>query len=276
MKFIVKIPENADASKPNAPLTNQKANNSRLVTKSRWVVEVRNAHLKKIWSVFSTRWSTRQLLHLQDDVCIAAALINKFFGDLVADKTNHEVVAVRMLEQASERNSKFQSIIRRDNFQCAIKSFVSVEEDFKFPVLDQDELKQISLGSYQIREAKQYIVQHMKSSPNQTTYICFECPQNILQTQFADIIDEKNIEQPVVVLTQLSSRFRSKKTYDTFIRADVSKNAPDSIIACCCECKHGLRTIGCCSHIMSTIFYLCYGRHSGGFQPVAPYLETLF
>lgn len=275
LKFIVKIPEFADAAKPNAPLTNQKANNSRMVTKIRWVVETRNAHLKKIWSLFSARWTCRGLLTLQADIRIAAALINTFFGKLVADKYNSGEVSAKMLEKSNEKKTNFHSIIQLDTFQRKKKSFVTIKSDFRFPILSKDDMNCISLGTYQIREARRYIVEHMKTSRNHT-YICFVCPSNILETFFAKIIAQKNIIEPALVLTQLSSRFRSKKAYDSFILADASKNGPDSIIAYYCECKHGLRTIGCCSHIMSTIFYLCYGRHSGDFKPVAPYLDNFF
>lgn len=275
LKFIVKIPEFADSSKPNVPLTNQKANNSRLVTKSRWVVEACHAHLKKIWSIFSTRWLNRELLHLEDDLRIAAAMINKFFAKLEADKNTAEIVSAKMIEKANEKNTSFHSIIKQHRFQREIKSFVRIKNDFEFPVLEKKELEYISLGTYQIREARRYIVEHMKASSS-NTFICFECPSNILQSYFAKIIDQKKITKPVLVLTQLSSRFRSKTSYDSFILADISKNGPDSIITYYCNCKHGLRTIGCCSHVMSTIFYLSYARHTGDFKPVAPYLETYF
>lgn len=79
-----------------------------------------------------------------------------------------------------------------------------------------------------------------------------------------------------MVMTQMQSRFRSGVVYESFILADGSKNGADAIVSYCCECKHGLRTVGCCSHIMSTIYYLARVRHSGGPIPLAPYLENLF
>lgn len=90
---------------------------------------------------------------------------------------------------------------------------------------------------------------------------------------FADLIRENNILQPVVVFTRMASRFQSKKKYDSYILADAGKNGPSAIIGYCCECKHGLRTVGCCSHIATTILYLCYARHHGGIKPVAAHVD---
>ena len=37
----------------------------------------------------------------------------------------------------------------------------------------------------------------------------------------------------------------------------------DKIPAWMCSCPCGLRTIGCCAHVASLIWYLAYARHAG-------------
>lgn len=79
-------------------LTNKQANDSRIVTKLRWVVEARNGHLKKIWPFFAKQWTTHELIHLDEDIRIAAALINIFFKLLIPDKADGEEIARGMMK----------------------------------------------------------------------------------------------------------------------------------------------------------------------------------
>lgn len=278
MKFIVKMPAVGDFSLPNAPLSKSKANQSRLVTKVRWVVEARNGHLKTIWAIFAKKWSSREIaFYLDDDIHIAAALINKFSTQLLADNDSEAVATemFRMNEQTNEVIATFHSIVQRSNFKRDLKNFIPLENNFPFPTLNEDEMKNIASGSYQLKEAKYYAAEHIKTSAD-STFKCYWCPHEILTRKFADIIAQKNIQEPALVLTCLASRFRSKKSYNSLVLADAARTGPESIIAYYCQCKHGLRTVGCCSHIMTTIFYLCQGRHSGNIRPIAPYLDTFF
>lgn len=71
--YIVKMPEFVKKSEPHQQLTNEQANISRLTTKTRYVVETRNGHLKTIWPIFGRIWPTKGLLHLHRDLRIAAA-----------------------------------------------------------------------------------------------------------------------------------------------------------------------------------------------------------
>lgn len=72
------------------------------------------------------------------------------------------------------------------------------------------------------------------------------------------------------------SRFRSKVFHDVYILAYAEKNGPEAIIAFCCGCRHGQRTVGCCSHVMSVLFFLCRARHRGGVTVVAQFLRNFF
>lgn len=100
--FEMKMPNFADEI--GGQLTNKQANDSRLVTKLRWVVEARNGHLKKIWPFFARQWPTQQLLHLKDDIRIAANLINMFFELLVLipDRADGEEIVSTMMDEAGQ------------------------------------------------------------------------------------------------------------------------------------------------------------------------------
>lgn len=43
-----------------------------------------------------------------------------------------------------------------------------------------------------------------------------------------------------------------------------------------CRCKNGLRTLGCCAHIASVLFYFGYGRHQETIRTPAAFLNNLF
>lgn len=129
-----------------------------------------------------------------------------------------------------------------------------------------------------MKQARSYAHAHQKAKMArfEVPYACFVCSEDITQRAFANIIAEKNVIKPVLVNTQMDSRFRSKKWHDSYILADASENGPDAIIGYCCQCRHGLRTVGCCSHVATTIYYLCYARHLGGIKPVAGYVDNFF
>lgn len=84
--YEFRAPEFVQRNHPTQQLTTEQANRSRLVTKTRYVVEARNGHLKTIFPVFARQWSTVLLAHLGEDLRIAAAVINKYFANVVADK----------------------------------------------------------------------------------------------------------------------------------------------------------------------------------------------
>lgn len=43
---------------------------------------------------------------------------------------------------------------------------------------------------------------------------------------------------------------------------DKSKSERDSIVEYFCTCETGSRTVGCCSHVMTIIWYLGYGQYN--------------
>ncbi|CAF0986877.1 unnamed protein product [Brachionus calyciflorus] len=66
-------------------LTTEQANNSRLVTESRWVIEAVNGILKLSFKALSQVKNT-MLNHIGFDYRITGALINRYFDRLSSDK----------------------------------------------------------------------------------------------------------------------------------------------------------------------------------------------
>lgn len=271
MEYVVKTPEFIKKSNPTHQLTTYQANLSRLITKNRFVVEARNGHFKTIFPIFDQRWKTVCIHTLGADLRIAAALINKYFQKVIADKNAQELFANAMMARVNSPNI-LHSIITGDPMDQIWGNLIEIEENFIFPRLTREQLLMITLGTYQLKQAKSYASLHVK---NEGAFICYYCPDDLLEEVFGEVIREKNVIEPVLVTVRLASRHISRKKYDAFILADASKNGPSAIIGYCCECICGLRTVGCCSHVATLLHYLCIARYTG-ITTVASHVDHFF
>ena len=59
-------------------LDTAEANDSRLVTKSRWIIEARNSHIKSIFKFFKNTISVVHAINLRAFYLIAGAIINRY------------------------------------------------------------------------------------------------------------------------------------------------------------------------------------------------------
>lgn len=273
--FVVRMPEFVNKSDGTGQLTTIKANKSRIVTANRFAVEARNGNIKTIWKIFDTKWSSYDLPHMIDDYRIGAALINAFYKKIIANKGNEVAVARSMLSKVESENKVF-SVTKTQQFQNQLKHFVECDaEEVRFPTLTYDELKSITLGIYQVKQMHTYCVEHLRSNNN--SFNVFVCPDSITTQFFKDIIDENNLSEPVLILLQLKSRFRANAKHRTFVLADVDKSGSESITGFSCSCRHGLRTVGCCSHTITAIGYLGYFKnHIDELKEISSNLNTFF
>ena len=75
---------------------------------------------------------------------------------------------------------------------------------------------------------------------------------------------------------RIKSRHQSSKFYLVFIRYDPSKEAVEAITGWFCQFPNGLRTLGCCVHVASIVYYLCNGRFQSRLLRPADKLSKLF
>lgn len=274
--LIVKMPEFVQKDDLTGQLTAKKANKSRLVTASRFVIESRNGHIKTIWHLFDTRLSSYDLVHIMDDYRIGAALINRFWNKIEPNKNDAIDIANRMINLVSTPND-LATIVNSAQFQKEIRHFTQGDEAEQiFPALSKEDLKKISLGSYQIAQMNAYCVEHMRSCED-GAFDFYICPENIGAKYFGDFVRKHGVAEPILILAQLGSRFRSKVKYRTFVFVDMSISGPEAVVGYCCECRHGLRTVSCCCHIMTLIGYLAYTRHNlHTLKETAAFLNGLF
>lgn len=273
--FNVKMPAFIEKSDKTSQLTAKKANDSRLVTANRFVIESRNGHMKTIWNVFSNTWCTYDLPHMMDDYKIGAALINQFHSKIESNKTDADQIARDMLARQSDENL-FAKIIKSTGFQNHVKYFIIVSLDtLDLPIIEKDDFKKISLGNYQISQTQSYCIEAIERQNGQI--VVYACPDTITESVFQRVIEEKDIQRPIVLRATMHSRFSKSKKYIVYVLIDKRREGSESIMEYCCECRHGLRKVGCCGHVMAFISYVSYySRHPDEIKKVAPFMDNFF
>ena len=128
----------------------------------------------------------------------------------------------------------------RKNFKT-----LTSEDCPEFPKLTEQDLVDITLGSYQIKMAKLYVSAHLDNEGKYSFQICTDK------------------DKPGLLRVQVHSRHKNNTLYKVYVKYQPNGRGSDSIIGYVCRCKVGSRTVGCCSHIASVLWFLGYGRYKG-------------
>lgn len=118
------------------PLTRREANESRLATKTRFVVEIRNTHIKNIWKHLKGTKEYQFIPHLKKDFEISAALVNEFSLKIVSDKND-------VLEIADLMHTRFNQKCRLPSIvqHIPVSSYTDVPNLTLFPKFSYQDLK---------------------------------------------------------------------------------------------------------------------------------------
>lgn len=248
-------------------LETSQANMTRLITKIRWVIEQVFGRLKKKFKHFSIPAHNSTLENDYDSLLIAFALLNLFHEPIASDGDD-ENIAHLMLERFNVEN-KLKKIVDDNNLSRVTVPYIELqytlvdnEENnalLRFPVMDLTDLYYIALGSYQIENARSYYSQHQKEG----IFLVhkFEPPTRhptarIKYNQY-DII----VQDPLLVKGYMKSRYRGGVKHHIFVLVDRSQSGKECISEYYCTCDSGDRTVGCCSHVMTIIWYLGYAQY---------------
>lgn len=110
-----------------------------------------------------------------------------------------------------------------------------------FPQLDEEDIRNITYGVYQLKLASSYAAEHFQEG--------------------SDILIHK--EDPHLMRIKIHSRHISAKTYFVWIRYNAS-----NINAWYSQCKAGARVVGVCAHIAAVIWFLGLGHYKESFKSV--------
>lgn len=270
--FEVRIPAHARGMQQ---LSTIEANRTRLVTKCRFEVERINGVLKNKYKMFSKVQETYWIPTIMDDLTIAAALNNRLNAIRPARRlcdADIDETAQKMLERLSQPNSLYNAL-KGTSFAALIraKKYYAFQNQATFPKLSYADLKSISLGIYQINQAKLYAYDHMRVNNNQFTLDTF----SVEYAEFWQNFQTEN-NNPVLLMLNIKSRFVSARQYRTFVLYDSNAHGSNAILGYYCSCKNGLRTVGCCSHTMTVIYFLGFAQYNGGVREPSPHLRNVF
>lgn len=226
-------------------LSTIEANTSRFVTKIRYVIEVVNAKLKCSFKALK-EVPNKSLPHSKVDYEIAAALINKYFSRMISDKIDGEQIVSIMKSRKNRVNTLMKVVEDHDLFKNSQFKKLDAVDINDFPQLDQETIKtQITLGNYQLKQAIGYITEHFDKNG-----------------KYSIMLNENQAFQSDTKLlrAEIRSRHSNATKYKTYVQYIPNVNDASSILEWYCTCKVGARTVGCCSHISSVIYYFAIGK----------------
>ncbi|KAH3779548.1 hypothetical protein DPMN_157481 [Dreissena polymorpha] len=139
-------------------------------------------------------------------------------------------MAARMRELLSHSNALQQFVTENNLERRSVAKWVDTNHEYlDFPSLDDNTLRLLTLGTYQLKLTGSYIQEYLGSDCNLQLYR----------------------EMEGLIRVRLQSRHVSSRSYLIWIRYD-----SDHIIGWYCRCKCGSRTVGTCSHVASVLWYL--------------------
>ncbi|RVE44543.1 hypothetical protein evm_010809 [Chilo suppressalis] len=259
--FLAHMPESL--SPGHSQFTTLEGNRTRCVTINRWVVEAVNGHIKRDFKLFRHEYFNRASKHLMKDLKIACSILNAFGTRFTNPNNANEILNI--INNRLFIDNLLATIVSIEHLNRRNVLFTDIDvSTITFPRLPLEELVLFACGTYQIKQARSYVGEHFRL-------------HGIYNLQIGrEQVDLSSLggENPFLIKAKIKSRHVGRKTYFVFIAVEREQHGRDAIIGYCCNCIVGLRTVGCCSHVMSVVWYLAYGRHEGVSAP-AEFLDTV-
>lgn len=175
-----------------------------------------------------------------DYVRIVCSLLNAFRPVLVKNSESDEVLAKRMLQLAKLPN-KLKDKVEKKGWDSRAKAPWKAIDDANledFPQLTEAELRDMTMGIYQLKQADSYTDEHTTEAG-----------------QYEIMIHK---EEDGILKAQIKSRHSSSGSYYLWVEYGPGLKP---IKGWYCKCKNGARVVGCCAHIASVLWYLGFYRH---------------
>jgi len=226
-------------------------NASRLVTKSRWIVEARNGHIKSIFKFFKDMIPAPHVGNIGDFFRIGCALINAFRPEVLMAGADSEYARL-MLERSRMPNILMERVERERLHTHQGGRWVPLQHaDLPgFPRLSLEYLRDFTFGTYQVKLAPGYVQDRIERDREMRLEVI--------------------MHEPGLLRAKVYSRHTNAAKYQLWVQfqdEDVEDDDQlprpfeEPIRGWYCRCKQGARTLGCCAHIASIIWYLGYARH---------------
>ncbi|XP_058809857.1 uncharacterized protein LOC131675049 [Phymastichus coffea] len=238
-------------------LTVEESNESRLVTKVRWVVEAIHGVVGQKHKLLHNQFHNSQL-HSAGLYCRIACFLNNLFGKRLNSDVGKINSIIERINETKNLKNTLAEFVEENNWNRKTTPFSTVSSNdlLDFPELTIDELQILFTGTYQLSQAVCYLAEMMdengsvslKSSKVETGIIRFE----------------------------VKSRHINSKTYKSYVHYLPNTYGIKGVKRYCCNCANGNRTVDCCSHVASIIYYLSHARYLSRILKPAEHLTHLF
>jgi hypothetical protein len=105
-----------------------------------------------------------------------------------------------------------------------------------FPRLTIENMIKITLGTYRLRRARCYVIEHSSF-------------HGAFPMEIARLNED-------ILMVKIQSKHSNRTQYDVWLQY-----ANNQVSAWFCRCEAALRDLGCCSHVTALFYYLGYPRH---------------
>lgn len=234
-------------------LTTDQANESRLVTICRWVVEVVNGRFKRDFKLFRQKYFNNALPHMFSEFRIAAAITNHFHIP-IEDSQYAEAIVTEIRLKLHTPNILYE-YVERKHLNRRRTDFTRIDaSDIDFPRFSEEQIILLALGTYQLKLVKSYCSEHLQNG--------MYTIEIYREAALEDLPDFGIDEDAWLLRGRIQSRHVRARKYYCYL---LVRN--NDIIQRYCTCLTGRRTVGTCAHIVSIIWYLGHARHEGFVGP---------
>ncbi|XP_062600940.1 uncharacterized protein LOC134262562 [Saccostrea cucullata] len=148
-------------SKGEKQMSTESANTSRLVTKIRWVVESANSRIKQ-WKYLGHVLPTSQIPYIGDFIKIVCSICNRYLKPLSSGNADEEEsLGLKMLHLSKQVNV-LQQQVEEQHLDRRSGCWEPVEDLRGFPYLDEEQLRNLTCGTYQLRLSPNYAQEHLE------------------------------------------------------------------------------------------------------------------
>ena len=108
----------------NKPLTTEQANRTRLITSCRYIIEVRNGHLKQCFRQFDKVWPNQSIRHMMIDFRIAQATLNVYHPVI---HTADGLEKASLMKSRLNQPNPFAALVAAENLNRKSASWESID-----------------------------------------------------------------------------------------------------------------------------------------------------
>jgi hypothetical protein len=177
---------------------------------------------------------------LADYFAIVCSLMNRYSNLYICDTSKDYALAKKILGLVNETN-KLETYVKqiKDDHEKKLKwtALDASNAVNDFPRLSYDDLMELTLGVYQLKQAKAYALEHID-------------PDGGYEVKLA-------MAERTILQARIQSRHVNSVRYHVWL-----KYSSKEILGWYCACKVGARVIGCCAHVSSLMWYLAYARYN--------------